>query len=227
MAWLADIDLGSHPRRIGMVLVRSHRQNFNENPKQRMRFETVIGNAQLLAVAIAIIVLQGCGGMPSDADVPQVTQTTTTTTPAPRVEATVAEQPAASIPIDTVSESLPSESEVTAETENDKNSIYFTVGSTQIDREGQEKLRAHASRLKNDPDLDVTLVGYTDSLGSRSFNLAISERRTEVVAKLLLSLGAKKHQIRRYGLGNEKTDRSCSTKVCQKKLRRVVLIFSR
>ena len=107
----------------------------------------------------------------------------------------------------------------------DENSIYFTFGATKIDLEGQRKLRAHASHLKQNPDLVVTLTGYTDNLGSRSYNQAVAERRTEEVGNLLRSYGVKRNQIRRYGVGNEESNPSCKTGTCRQKMRRVSLSY--
>ena len=63
------------------------------------------------------------------------------------------------------------------------NSIYFARGATRIDPAGQDKLRHHAARLKENPAQVVTLAGYTDGLGSDSYNLAIADQRIEAVAK--------------------------------------------
>ncbi|MDX9706397.1 MAG: OmpA family protein, partial [Azospira sp.] len=63
----------------------------------------------------------------------------------------------------------------------DTDKIFFAVNATEVDEAGRRKLRAHADRLKANRRLRVTLVGHTDHHGSRSYNLAIAERRTAVV----------------------------------------------
>ncbi|MBV5345333.1 MAG: OmpA family protein [Rhodoferax sp.] len=125
-----------------------------------------------------------------------------------------------------MSDDRKSASSTATTTKDDANSIYFTFGTTHVDLDGQQKLRAHALRLKENPDLEVTLIGHTDNLGSRSYNQAIAEQRIETVSKLLLSYRVKKSQIRRYAVGHEKAERSCTTKACRQKMRRVELIFS-
>lgn len=104
-------------------------------------------------------------------------------------------------------------------------SVFFLRGESFIDAAAEEVLRTHAERLKAEPGLVVTLIGRTDPLGSRSFNLAVAEQRTAEVAKVLRSMGVAKAQIRRYSLGGEKQKRDCRTEECRKFLRRVDLVY--
>ena len=108
------------------------------------------------------------------------------------------------------------------------NSIYFAKGATRIDPAGQNKLRQHAARLKENPAQVVTLAGYTDDLGSDSYNLAISDQRIEAVAKLLRTYGVPKkqiHPLRRYSVGRRESMPDCRTKECRQLMRRVELIY--
>jgi outer membrane protein OmpA-like peptidoglycan-associated protein len=52
-----------------------------------------------------------------------------------------------------------------------------------------KKLRQHAEYLKQNPKTVVTLVGYVDDAGSRSYNLAITEQRILAVKQLLRTYG--------------------------------------
>lgn len=180
-----------------------------------------------IAIAIAMIGLQGCASTPPNANEAQSAGRVIATISPPKSEPAEKEQLATEVASGSVPNTVAKTQGVAPEVVDDMNSIYFNIGATQIDPKGREKLRAHAARLKNDRDLDVTLIGYTDHLGSRSLNLAISEKRTDAVAALLISNGARKMQIRRYGIGNEHADRACTTKACQKKMRRVKLVYSR
>ncbi|MBI4743074.1 MAG: OmpA family protein [Betaproteobacteria bacterium] len=131
--------------------------------------------------------------MPHSADESQATQKAIAINSLVSTKSVQEQEPSTGSPKDSVPKAVARTPDVVPEAVDDRNSIYFNIGATQIDLEGQEKVKAHAARLKHDPDLDVTLIGYTDDLGSRSFNVAISEKRTEAVAKLLLSNGAKKN----------------------------------
>lgn len=108
---------------------------------------------------------------------------------------------------------------------DEENAIFFASGSSRLDADGERKLQRHAARLKTDPKLSVTLVGHTDDLGSRSYNIAIAEQRTTAVAGQLLAAGVRRTQIRRYSMGHEKAAEACRTAACRQKMRRVDLIF--
>ena len=110
------------------------------------------------------------------------------------------------------------------------NRIYFAKGATRIDPAGQDKLRIHAARLKENPAQVVTLAGYTDDLGSGSYNLAIADQRIEAVAKLLRTYGVPKkqiHPLRRYSVERAGSMAACRSKTtdCRQKIRRVELIY--
>ena len=108
------------------------------------------------------------------------------------------------------------------------NSIYFARGATRIDPAGQDKLRHHAARLKENPAQVVNLAGYTNDLGSDSYNLAIADQRIEAVAKLLRTYGVPKkqiHPLRRYSVGRAGSMAACRTTDCRQKMRRVELIY--
>lgn len=108
---------------------------------------------------------------------------------------------------------------------NHENSIYFALGATSVDQDGEKKLREHAERLKDDPKLLVTLIGLTDNSGSRSLNLLIAEQRVDAVAKRLRSYGVPNSQIRRYPLGSKNANEPCSSPACRQIMRRVELSY--
>lgn len=112
-----------------------------------------------------------------------------------------------------------------AATVPEENRIYFASGASRIDADGQRKLQQHGARLKEDAKRVVTLIGHTDHLGSRSYNIAIAEQRTTAVASQLLANGARRTQIRRYSMGNEKDADNCRTAACRQQMRRVDLIY--
>ncbi|MDQ5880880.1 MAG: peptidoglycan-associated lipoprotein, partial [Pseudomonadota bacterium] len=86
-------------------------------------------------------------------------------------------------------------------------------------------LRTHAERLRDDPRLVVTLVGHTDHLGSRSFNLAIAEQRTTAVKTKLRELGVPAKQVRQRNYGNEKAAAGCRSEECRARMRRVDFVY--
>jgi outer membrane protein OmpA-like peptidoglycan-associated protein len=108
----------------------------------------------------------------------------------------------------------------------EENNIFFSSRSTTVDDRGKEKLRQHAVRLKQNPKGLLTLVGYTDDIGSRNFNLAITEERLTAVSALLQTYGAPRRQIRLSRFGRMKGRRTCTSDACRQQMRRVELLIS-
>ena len=108
----------------------------------------------------------------------------------------------------------------------EENNIFFPLRSTTVDDLGKEKLRQHAARLKLNPKELVTLVGYTDDLGSRNYNLAITEERLSTVNALLKSYGVSTRQIRRNRNGPLKVRGTCTSSACRQQMRRVELVVT-
>lgn len=122
------------------------------------------------------------------------------------------------IPVPAVSNPLPAP-------DRDAN-VYFSSGGSQIDESGKALLRRHAVRLKENPDLVVTLIGHSDPTGSRSYNLAITEEQINAVVQDLRSLGVPRWQIRRVNSGQGGTPISCRSIACGSQMQRVELVFS-
>lgn len=107
---------------------------------------------------------------------------------------------------------------------NSPNDVFFPSDDTKVDGRGQDVLRRHAQRLRQHPQEVVTLVGHADPLGSRSYNLALTEERLDSVTELLRSLGVARSQIRRASAGQTRMA-GCDAPACR--LPRVELIYER
>jgi outer membrane protein OmpA-like peptidoglycan-associated protein len=155
-----------------------------------------------LAIAAAVAGIYGCSTV--DANLP-----VTSVTPS-------AKQVAAETP--TVSEAPKSSPMLTVDPEF---SVFFGSSSADIDAQGRAVLARHAERLKANPKETVTLIAHTDDLGSRSYNLAIAEKRVSAVRSHLRRLGVPVRQLRQYRIGAEKHEVRCQTSECRRLLRRV------
>ncbi len=109
---------------------------------------------------------------------------------------------------------------------DEKNSIFFSLGSSAINLSGKEKLRDAAKLLKNDKKQIVTLIGHANDNGSPSFNLAVADARVQSVGAFLKSLGVKFSQIKKKVYGGEKLLNVCQSVKCRQTMRRVELVFS-
>lgn len=139
---------------------------------------------------------------------------------APETEAAAPAAPAAAA----VSPAVVAENKVIAAVDGE-NSIFFASAETAVDEAGEHKLRLHAARLKEDSKLRVRLVGYTDNQGSRSYNIALAERRVKAVYDLLRKFGVSSLQLRHTSVGGEMANKSCRSAECRNLMRRVELQY--
>lgn len=108
---------------------------------------------------------------------------------------------------------------------DEKNSVFFASSSAALDALAEQQLRQHATRIKAEPTLVVRLVGHTDDLGSRAYNLAIAEQRVNAVYGFLRRAGVPARQLRRSGSAGDLADKSCDSAECRAKKRRVELVY--
>jgi outer membrane protein OmpA-like peptidoglycan-associated protein len=170
---------------------------------------------RVLGALLLPMILASCAGSPPLAPVIEATPATQEASVAPVVVK------AAPVPL---KPKPPTEAQVMAAVD-DENSVFFAVGSTQLDAAGQAKLKLHAEHLKDDQKLVVALVGHTDDQGSPSYNLAIAEQRVSAVRKQLRRYGVRSSQIRRQLGGRVKLAVTCRSAECRRKMRRVELEY--
>ncbi|MFN3628774.1 MAG: OmpA family protein, partial [Casimicrobiaceae bacterium] len=72
-------------------------------------------------------------------------------------------------------------------------------------------LEAHAAYLKRNPQARIVIEGNTDERGSREYNLALGQKRSESVKRVLMLLGVAEAQIEAVSFGEEKPRRTGST----------------
>lgn len=80
--------------------------------------------------------------------------------------------------------------------------ILFGFNSATLDSEDKAALDAIASKLASDKKLIIELVGYTDSVGDREYNILLSEKRVDNVLRYLVENGnLELYRINRVGMG--------------------------
>jgi peptidoglycan-associated lipoprotein len=82
--------------------------------------------------------------------------------------------------------------------------ILFDYDSAAIRDEYRSLLEAHAQYMKKEKTAKAILQGHADERGSREYNLALGQRRSESVYKALNLLGVPDTQIEAVSLGEEK-----------------------
>ena len=70
-------------------------------------------------------------------------------------------------------------------------SVLFKFGSAELSKEEQEKLDTIANGLSGKKHYVIEVQGFTDKTGSKQYNLQLSQRRADAVARYLTT----KHQV--------------------------------
>jgi len=101
--------------------------------------------------------------------------------------------------------------------------LLFDTGSPSLSAGGLYRLEGVAEILKRYPETDVVVRGYTDSVGSETHNLRLSEDRAGNVRNDLIAMGVAGRRITAIGFGEQFPVTSNETEADRKRNRRVEL----
>ncbi len=87
-------------------------------------------------------------------------------------------------------------------------------------------LEQHGKFLVANPQLKMLIQGNADERGSREYNLALGQKRSEAVKKALLLLGGKEAQVEAVSLGEEKPRCADQTEDCWGQNRRGDMLYT-
>jgi OOP family OmpA-OmpF porin len=94
---------------------------------------------------------------------------------------------------------------ITAERLEIKDSVYFDLGKSTIQKRSWPLLNQVASILQNHPDIPLIRVeGHTDSTGSADFNRTLSQDRAGAVRDYLVSRGVAPERLAAQGYGPDR-----------------------
>ena len=79
--------------------------------------------------------------------------------------------------------------------------VTFAVDSTAISPSFQSTLTSVAQSMNQYPNSLIDVYGHTDSTGSDSYNMDLSKRRADAVARYLISQGVNSARIQTQGMG--------------------------
>lgn len=79
--------------------------------------------------------------------------------------------------------------------------VTFAVDSTVVSPGFQASLDKVAQSMVRYPDSLIDIYGHTDSTGSDAYNLDLSKRRADAVARYLISRGVSSARIQTQGMG--------------------------
>ncbi len=85
-----------------------------------------------------------------------------------------------------------------------EHSVYFAFDSYTVDAKYLPVIEANARRMIADGKSNIVIEGNTDSRGSREYNLALGQKRSEAVKQRLQLLGVSSARIEAVSFGREK-----------------------
>jgi peptidoglycan-associated lipoprotein len=107
-----------------------------------------------------------------------------------------------------------------------KRTIYFDLDSFIVKDEHKTLLEQHARFLASNGKYKMLIQGNTDERGTREYNLALGQKRSEAIKKVLKLLGAREDQLEAVSLGEERPACSESSEDCWAKNRRGDMLYS-
>ena len=73
--------------------------------------------------------------------------------------------------------------------------IYFKFNTAVLDEESKTVLNKIVSHLKRNKDHNIEIGGHTDNIGSKKYNVPLSEKRAEIVKDYLVENGIESNRI--------------------------------
>ena len=110
--------------------------------------------------------------------------------------------------------------EILSRTDN----IYFASGSANIGTRSEPFLNSLIDIIDRCPDLTIEIGGHTDSVGSASANLLLSERRANAVKAHLLEKNVSSTRVQSIGYGESRPTASNTTSEGRRRNRRIEFI---
>ncbi len=114
---------------------------------------------------------------------------------------------------------------IQAAAENVRGVVHFAFDSSEINGEASTILDQQVSFLSNNPTAKVLIAGHTDERGSREYNHALGERRSQAVKSYLAAKGVSVGSIETVSYGEERPVAAGSDEAAYAQNRRAELSY--
>jgi peptidoglycan-associated lipoprotein len=138
--------------------------------------------------------------------------------PAPPPPPRAAPRPAAAVPTEAELFGRKSLSELNAE--HPLGDVFFDYDQNTLTEDARRALQQDAAWLAKWPQTRIRIDGHCDERGTPEYNLALGERRADVVREYLTNLGVKSDRLQMRSLGQEAPFCRGETEVCWSQNRR-------
>lgn len=99
--------------------------------------------------------------------------------------------------------------------------ILFATNSSTLSPNSRTALSNFAESIKNNPDTELQILGYTDNTGNDKINIPLSEKRAKSVYDFIVSKGISSSRMKYEGLGSKDPVADNSTAAGRSENRRV------
>ena len=103
--------------------------------------------------------------------------------------------------------------------------FYFAYDQSNLSQNDLAILELHARVLAENPSRQILIQGHCDERGTREYNLALGERRSDTVRRFLLSSGATPSQVQTVSYGEERPEDPGHNEASWSRNRRAIVAY--
>lgn len=104
-------------------------------------------------------------------------------------------------------------------------SVYFEFDSYTVPEQYRNVVEMHSSYLRGNSQQRVRIEGHADSRGGSEYNLALGQRRSEAVSRMMTLLGVNAGQIEAISFGKERPRAMGNTEADYAENRRADIVY--
>lgn len=104
-------------------------------------------------------------------------------------------------------------------------SVYFDFDSYSVPEQYRNVVEMHASYLTSHTQQNIRIEGNADARGGSEYNLALGQRRSEAVARMMTLLGVNNMQIEAISFGKERPKAMGNTDADYAENRRADIVY--
>ena len=106
-----------------------------------------------------------------------------------------------------------------------KRVVYFDYNTDNVKPEFASVIQAHASYLSQNSNRKVRLEGHADERGSREYNMALGQRRSNAIRKATSVLGVANERMETISFGEDKPKANGRDEASFAQNRRVEIVY--
>ncbi|HJD44617.1 MAG TPA: peptidoglycan-associated lipoprotein Pal [Candidatus Paenalcaligenes intestinipullorum] len=106
-------------------------------------------------------------------------------------------------------------------------SVYFEFDSYVVPEQYRSLVEMHSNYLSSHPQQHIRIEGNTDARGGTEYNLALGQRRSDAVARMMTLMGVNAGQIEAISFGKERPRALGNTEADYAENRRADIVYQR